>query len=441
MHLWSDYEGQTIADAYPLGQLIRPEGRTAFFATSNGTGTPAVIRLTESLNDEHEMLARWKVVTEIGDEHLVTIKKFGQTSYDGTPLAYALLELTDGSLAEILRERPLTAAETIEVGRSLVAALKALHAKDLVHEHLTPESVLAVGEVVKLRSDCIREATDDLDHTPAELKQRDVQALAELLLRCLTLNTSLTPATRLAAPFDLVIPRGLDGRWGLAEMDTALTPPPVPEVKPLVPESVIAAAHAAAPTVPVASEARLELNAEAVPPTEPRKPVQAELPLEAARVRSRVQAAPKPPLFWGGIAAVVLLAVFVVWHLVHGKPVTGAAAPVAASAAAAPQPIKTIDDAPTPAVAKAGVATVETQPGWHVVAFTYNHEDQAWQKVASIRDQHPSLRPEVFSPSGRAPFLVTLGGGMSRAEAEALRRQARKDGLPRDTFARDYRVR
>ncbi|SNT25508.1 hypothetical protein SAMN05421770_106113 [Granulicella rosea] len=437
MHLWSDYEGKTIAEAYPLGQLIRPEGRTAFFATANGTGTPAVIRLTESLNDEHEMLSRWQQVADLGEEHLVTIKKFGQTSFDGTPLAYALLELTDASLADILRERPLTPAETVEVGHSLVAALKALHAKDLVHEHLTPESVLAVGEVIKLRSDCVREATNDLDHTPEALKQRDVHALAELLLRCLTLDANLTPATRLAAPFDRIVPRGLDGAWGLDEIDAALTPPPTPEVKPLVPEGVIAAAHAAAETH------RLELADAAQ--AEPYEPVQAELPLQSARVSriySPVKAAPKPPLFWGGVAAAALLALFVVWHLVQGRPVTSATATApAAPATVAPSPIKTIDDAPNPPAAKAGVATVATQPGWHVVAYTYNHEDQAWQKVASLRAEHSSLRPEVFSPSGRAPFLVTLGGGMSRAEAEALRRQARKDGLPRDVFTRDYRAR
>src|ERR1700712_563338 len=102
MHLWSDYEGKTIADAYPLGQLIRPEGRSAFFATSNGTGVPAVIRLTESLNDEAEMK----------QEHLVTIRKYGRTKFESTPLAYALMEPSDGSLAEILRERPLTPIET-----------------------------------------------------------------------------------------------------------------------------------------------------------------------------------------------------------------------------------------------------------------------------------------------------------------------------------------
>ena len=163
MHLWSDYEGKTIADAYPLGQLIRPEGRSAFFATSNGTGVPAVIRLTESLNDEAEMIERWRQVAEMKQEHLITIRKYGKTKFESTPLAYALMEPSDGSLAEILRERPLTPVETREVATSLVDALKALHEAGLVHGMIEPSNVMAVGEVVKLRSDCVRECRLDFE--------------------------------------------------------------------------------------------------------------------------------------------------------------------------------------------------------------------------------------------------------------------------------------
>ena len=40
MQLWNDYEGRTIAEAYPLEKLLSPEGRSAYFSTANGTGTP-----------------------------------------------------------------------------------------------------------------------------------------------------------------------------------------------------------------------------------------------------------------------------------------------------------------------------------------------------------------------------------------------------------------
>ena len=62
MHLWNDYEGKTIADTLSLGQLVRPEGRSALFALSNGADAPALIRITESINDESQMLACWSHV-------------------------------------------------------------------------------------------------------------------------------------------------------------------------------------------------------------------------------------------------------------------------------------------------------------------------------------------------------------------------------------------
>jgi len=87
MHLWNDYEGRTIADIFPLNKLLAPEGRSAFFSTTNGTGTPAVIRLIEAHFDEAEILDRWRQVAEIKQPNLVILKKYGQTVVDGTPLA------------------------------------------------------------------------------------------------------------------------------------------------------------------------------------------------------------------------------------------------------------------------------------------------------------------------------------------------------------------
>jgi hypothetical protein len=82
------------------------------------------------------------------------------------------------------------------------------------------------------------------------------------------------------------------------------------------------------------------------------------------------------------------------------------------------------------------VAGVHAQ--WRVVAYTYNHEDQAQHKSATISKRYPELRPEVFTPTGQAPYLVTIGGAMSRSEAFALATKARLEGLPSDTYAQNY---
>ena len=65
---------------------------------------------------------------------------------DETSLVYVVMEPTEADLSEILRERPLTLAETREVAGSLIPAVEALHASGFVHEHIQPANVLAVAK-------------------------------------------------------------------------------------------------------------------------------------------------------------------------------------------------------------------------------------------------------------------------------------------------------
>jgi len=88
-----------------------------------------------------------------------------------------------------------------------------------------------------------------------------------------------------------------------------------------------------------------------------------------------------------------------------------------------------------PAQENAGAGVREQ---WRVVAFTYNHADQAQKKVETIAQKHSDLRPQVFTPTGGAPYLVTVGGVMSRDQAFAFAQQVRRLGLPHDTYAQNY---
>jgi hypothetical protein len=73
-----------------------------------------------------------------------------------------------------------------------------------------------------------------------------------------------------------------------------------------------------------------------------------------------------------------------------------------------------------------------------VVSFTFNRQGDAEKRAKAINGEHPALQAEVFSPSGGAPYLVVLGGAMSREQAEELRRKARSSGLPHDTYIQNY---
>jgi eukaryotic-like serine/threonine-protein kinase len=427
MELWNEYEGRTIDGDFPLTRLLRPEGRSAFFATSNGTGVPTVIRLIESHFDDAEILARWQAISALDHAHLVQLKKFGQVELDGTSLVYVVMEPVEANLGEVVQERRLTVLETRQVATSLVSALEAMHSHGFVHEHVEPGNVMAVGEEIKLRSDCIREAPEGEDGL--EAKRRDVRDFSLVLLRALTQQRTLDAASRdlpLPEPFDQIVRKGISGEWGLREIAAALqagaAPPAARPVVRDVPveRPVVAAEGALAPRV--------------------------------ERTRVPVEEAPNDfslrKIAYG--VGALLLILLLVWYFVHSR--SGTPTGAAQETAPAPAVVAQGEDAAPGAVATAAKPNASADLSsprthaplgngrnqWRVVAYTYNGESLAQQKVAAIAQKHSELRPEVFTPNGRAPYLVTVGGVMSRDEAFALARKVRSEGLPRDSYAQNY---
>jgi hypothetical protein len=162
-----------------------------------------------------------------------------------------------------------------------------------------------------------------------------------------------------------------------------------------------------------------------------------------------------------GAGVAVLLLIWLIWHVTHSKPANPGAAsqanPATASEAASAGSAQTgAQPAPTPQSQPAHTAkptgagsyaggsrplpaqTNSAGKQWRVVAFTYNRADQAQKKADMIGKKHGDLRPAVFSPTGRAPYLVIVGGVMTRDQAFAFAQRARKLGLPRDTYAQNY---
>jgi eukaryotic-like serine/threonine-protein kinase len=468
MELWNEYEGRTIDGLFPLTKLLEPEGRSAFFSTSNGSGIPTVIRLIESHFDDAEILARWKKVAALNQSNLVTLKKFGQVELDGTSLVYAVMEPAEANLGEILRERRLTVTETKQLAASLVAALETLHTSGLVHEHVEPGNVLAIGETIKLRSDCVREAPEGEEGR--ELKRKDVHDLALVLLRALTQQRTLEAASnQLPLPdlFDQIVRKGISGEWGLREI--AALVPPAPIVAAAVPTASVKAV-VATPTVPSAAAAAEPRGVRPVVHETAGRPLISVAPMErpvvsqaSAKARERVGydreeeprgLTPRKISYGVGVILVLLL----VWLFARGRssePKGAAennAAPVAAvqrdagsSASSAKDAVgtKAAADNSAPVVADASAALNQTAMGdvteqWRVIAYTYNHESQAKEKAGEITGKHPDLKPEVFTVNGRAPYLVSVGGAMSRDQAFAFVRRARSEGMPRDAYAQNY---
>ncbi len=77
---------------------------------------------------------------------------------------------------------------------------------------------------------------------------------------------------------------------------------------------------------------------------------------------------------------------------------------------------------------------------WRVVLFTYDRVQDAQNRAQAVNSKHPDLHADVFSPNGQAgPYLVTVGGRLSREDAARLRRKAVSLGMPHDSYIQNYR--
>lgn len=459
MRLWTEYEGETIDGAFPLKRLLLPEGRSAFFSTANGQGDPAMLRLIECHFDEEEILARWRCVEALNHPNFLRLERYGQIELDGGPAVYALFERVDANLGQVLCIGPLNAKEAAQIASSLVAALEMLHTHGFVHEHVEPQNVFAVGEAVKLRSDCIREAPEG--QAGVDAKQRDIRDLAALVFRTLAPQEILDAQriTALPVPFDKLVRNGMNGTWGLAEMRAALEG----RARPAPAASVITSRQTPpAPAAPSRQTAPAQKPLSAPTPGGTSKNNENKTPkwggnVAGSAVRQELWQQPSDRNFsvrsvlkskWSGIA-VMLAVLFLMGRLVehewHEARSPRGPAPASASlpAASVHQQFRAAHARPAGSAAAGNrlpheVGGPQARTQWRVIAYTYDRADQARKKAATLAGLHPNLHPEVFTPSGHAPYLVTVGGVMNRDQAVALARQLRRRGLPRDTYAQNY---
>ncbi|HTW82162.1 MAG TPA: hypothetical protein VME23_21635 [Terracidiphilus sp.] len=471
MHLWTEFEGATIDSAFALTKLLQTEGRSAFFSTFNASGEPVLIRIIECHFDEDEILARWRGVQALGHPNFLRIDSFGQFLVEGDDnviAVYVVFERVDANLGDVLERGHLSTADAAQIGLSVCSALETLHANGFVHEHIETRNIYAVGDTVKLRSDCIRESPEG--EAGVEARRRDVRALAVVLMQVLFGTPGSAAAAyqpSLPAPFDDIVRNGMDGSWELAEIKAALGRCDLPNAKaqrtkspdrPLTtaaPSATQAASmaasasngHFAAGTSSSERAAKREPQAErfALPASNsanqaglPRqKPKPLELPVIFGISEHELRS-------WATAVALLLGVVLIGWIFLHywfGHG-AGAAAPAATQPAATGTPAAgTASAASSSRVAPTPNARSQSRKEWRVVAFTYNRQDQAQKKASSLAHRYPTLSPTVFSPTGRAPWLVTIGGTLERDAAYALARRARSLGLPGDTYAQNYNVR
>jgi len=458
MQFWNELEGQTIDGTYPLRRLVRSEGRSAWFETETSQSTPATISLTEAVTDADEVAERLVAAQNVKHPNLVTITKVGQASIDNTFVVYAVMEHIEQNLSDVLQSQALTTEEGREVAEALVGALTAIHAQGMSHGHVEAASVLATEETVKLRSDCLQ--------TTAASQGDDVAGIGATLFHVFTQRKALTATdaqvNRIPAPFAEIVRNAFARRWTLAQIANALKPglPPA-RALPSASAPPSAAARPSAPPRPPAPPPRFEPSAVKAPErTPPAAPRPASPPIPAANpgtLAPRQPATRRSPLALYAAVAVGVLAILA-WllmrpHAVNAPattPPTVSQAPVAPPAPVAEAPPASKPSAavapprqhkPAPAVVSPAAAPAVASSGrnvWRVVVYTYRGQTKATDSVAKIVAEHPDLAAAVFNPAGSDVYMVTLGGAMDHNQANAMLEKAHREGLPADTYVRNF---
>jgi Protein kinase domain/SPOR domain len=406
---WIRCEGQVI-DSYLLGRYLGGSDAGAVYATEYGADSrPAAIKVVPADGpDWQRHLARWAAIAQLSHPSLIGLFGSGHCEIEGVPLLYVVMERSDGDLAGVLPERPLTEIEAREMLGPALAALAYLHEQGFVHGGLKPSNIMAVADEVKLASDCITRAgetaarrTNDVCPAPESWDgvvspADDVWSLGATIVQALTQRPPELVELAPGEGADAVIPKSLPepffdiarhclrrnprSRWTLAQIASCLRGPLL----------------ASSPKPPR--------------PNYTRPRVVALLAIAGA-----------------------LLAATAILALVSGKrsqPGIAVTAPAPASqrveAAARAEP----NEPPRQNL-------VKKADNWFVVVATYAQRTDAEKRARAMTSHYPQFKAETYAPqlqSQKPYYLVVIGSNLSQKAAVALQEQARADGLAPDAY-------
>jgi hypothetical protein len=427
MDLKAPGEGASLDSGYTLERCIRRDRDGAYFAGLSAKEERVLIKLLPARDpDAERRFATWQRARHLRHAHLLYLRDAGRIELEDDSYFYGVFEYPDDLLAVALEQGPLTEPETRGVLEAVLSALRYLHGQGLTHGAVDPEHIVAIGEEVKLATDCLLEADDREGH------EEDVRQMGELVRR-------LRAPEPLGEPFATLVRHATAAearqRWTLAEIarlieDQPAVPPaepPPPAVDPpAVPEAPAVAQSVWQPVTGGHVSVSLPMSPDRTAP--PAAPEAQAIPELAPQVRDETRGFPK----WIFVVTAILMFSVLMMDLRRKPESTPATAPPAAAAAASDGAGRSISPATEEAPAPA-------RKMWRVIAFTFRSRDMAAKRAKQIDDRWPELHAEVFAPKGRRGYyLVALGDGMNRLDATRVQRKARELGLPRDTYVQNY---
>jgi hypothetical protein len=421
---WEQLEGTVLDGKYNLRRCLSVEDGGAIFLTDfpGSDPRPAVIKLIRVGPDSSSgALSCWKMVMELSHPNLVRIFAAESAGIEGIPVLYAVMDYADDNLASVLRDRALSEAEALDALESILPALQYLHDHGLVHGHLGPAAIMAVGNTIKVSSDEVG-MLDEHPHSRFNATSYDapevsvgvVSTSGDVWSLGMTVCEMLTQAlpgrdenpelviARLPERFRQLVRRCLcaapDERWSVAQIAQSLRPVAgQPGASPVLRRQrpwkwIASAALATAVVVAV-------LNRKTEHPAPP----------AAVRPGPVVQA-PRPQI---------------------QKPT--------------PMPprmqAQEVQEPPAKAVSgqSAGATDIVPRTVWRVIAYTYSRSEDAGRMARQINSRWPEFNAEVFAVnSGQPPYLVSLGGRMPREDAVQLLGRVHAAGLPPDSYTQNF---
>lgn len=165
------WEGKVVEGKYPLLELLGSSARGPVFRTELKTANAsqrAAIKLIpvtpESVESQLSVLGS---AIELSHPNLIKIFDAGQCQIKGGLAIFVVMEYADENLAQVLPSRALTASEAGQMLPPLVEGLSYLHRKGFVHGRIQPSNIMAVGETLKLSTDCVQKVGDTVTQPEA----------------------------------------------------------------------------------------------------------------------------------------------------------------------------------------------------------------------------------------------------------------------------------
>jgi len=199
---WKQCLGQAVEGKFHLEQFLGETGNSANFLARSAGPSPATVVVKLVVADSgfaETQLSLWGRAARLTHRNLLRVLQSGRCRILSRDFLYVVEERAEEDLGQVLAERALTPDEAREMLAQVLDALVYLHSKGLVHGHLKPSNVLAIGDHVKLSSESFlaigtaRTAQRKLDvYDAPELASVPISAASDIWSLGVTLVETLT---------------------------------------------------------------------------------------------------------------------------------------------------------------------------------------------------------------------------------------------------------